>query len=333
MLKAYTRVAVKLAAGLALGTVLAGLAEARRMAATGNEHVVVPDRAYRSGQPRPGRLARLARECGLRTVVSLRGDGAAPWAVAEATEAQELGLSLETITLSATHPPAPAEVRRLIEVFDRSEHPLLIHCQSGADRTGLAATAYLLLLTDADLPTARRQLSVRYGHVPVRGAGVSDRFFDQYAGWLAAQGEVHTPDRFRQWATATYRPGRRQARLEVIATPVGATVGQPAVVTLRAHNVSGRPWKFRAGTGVGIHAVFAVEGPGGADRYFGRAGLFDRRVQPGEWVDLDLAIPRANTAGRHRLLVDLYLAHVAFGQCGAQPVTVEWNVEPPGGHR
>ena len=45
--------------------------------------------------------------------------------------------------------------------------PILIHCRSGADRTGLASVVYLARVAHADEETAERQLSIRYGHFAV----------------------------------------------------------------------------------------------------------------------------------------------------------------------
>ena len=45
------------------------------------------------------------------------------------------------------------------------------------------------------------------GHFAVGRAGVLDEFFDYYEAWLAAQGEPHTPDRFRHWVANDYCPG------------------------------------------------------------------------------------------------------------------------------
>jgi hypothetical protein len=48
-------------------------------------------------------------------------------------------ISQEDITLSAKRYPHPGEIGRLIEVFDHTDYPVLIHCAAGADRTGLAS--------------------------------------------------------------------------------------------------------------------------------------------------------------------------------------------------
>src|SRR5687768_7607863 len=131
------------ATGCVLGALLACAAEIGRMSLDRNTHVVVPGRVYRSAQLDPAELADFVREHHIKTVVNLRGRSHEPWYPAETRATQELGVSQEDITTSAARLPAPAEVCRLIEVFDKSEHPILLHCRQGADRTGLAAAIYV----------------------------------------------------------------------------------------------------------------------------------------------------------------------------------------------
>src|SRR5207248_3100494 len=106
----------------------------------GNFRTVLPGEVYRCGQPSPGRLEWLIRRYGIRTVINLRG--ACPgvnWYRDQARVTAELDVSQEDIHLSATRLPSTTAIRRLVEVLQRSERPLLIHCQQGADRTGLAS--------------------------------------------------------------------------------------------------------------------------------------------------------------------------------------------------
>src|SRR5204863_5012641 len=102
----------------------------------------------------------------IRTVINLRGTSQRTpkeeWYIGECRATHDANVSQEDITLSAKRLPAPAEVRRLIDVLDRTEYPILVHCQRGADRTGLVSTAAVLLHTDATLDQARRQLWPRY---------------------------------------------------------------------------------------------------------------------------------------------------------------------------
>ena len=48
--------------------------------------------------------------------------------------------------------------------MDNAPKPILFHCHSGADRTGLASMMYLLLHTNGALADAQKQISFRYGH-------------------------------------------------------------------------------------------------------------------------------------------------------------------------
>ncbi len=57
----------------------------------------------------------------------------------------------------------------------------MIHCKSGADRTGLAARVWHLI-QGRDAATAAGELSLRHGHVAAARTGILDAFFAAYAG-------------------------------------------------------------------------------------------------------------------------------------------------------
>ena len=90
---------------------------------------------YRSAQPSTLFLHRLVRREGVRTLVNLRGRTPS----FESAFAADNGLRLFSFDFSASRPPSPAEVDRLLGVLrDPSNYPLLIHCRNGVDRTGFA---------------------------------------------------------------------------------------------------------------------------------------------------------------------------------------------------
>ena len=318
--------------GCIFGAVLACLVDLARVVWGPNFHPVVPGRVYRSAQPTGPRLEEYVDRHGIRTVISLRGPQHKNTWLAETRAAQARGLSLEVVTLSPVRLPSPSEVGRLIEAFDRSEPPILIHCRQGADRTGLAATTYLLLYTDSDCRTAGRHCSLRFGHVGLRREAAADSFFEQYDQWLAEHGQTHTQARFRQWATTEYCPGPHRARLELVAAPDHAEVGEPFHFVLRAHNTSHQPWHFRSG-GAGVRAEYVVDGPDGSVAYRDRAGLLDRTVAPGESIDLRLPVPAPASAGRYQLFVQLADPEGTFVQYGSEPLTHEWYAHSPAAPR
>ena len=74
------------------------------------------------------------------------------------------------IHMGARREPDAATLQRLIDVIRTAQRPLLIHCNSGSDRTGLAAALFAMVI-DAQLPEiASGQLSFRYGHFPWLGS-------------------------------------------------------------------------------------------------------------------------------------------------------------------
>jgi protein tyrosine/serine phosphatase len=131
---------------------------------TGNFHEVVAGELYRSNQPSASRIASYAKDYGIRTIVNLRGknDGAA-WYSEEIAKASELGLTHVDFRMSASQELSMSEIAETSLMRDLPK-PILIHCQSGSDRTGLVSAIYLNQIAGMDAEDAERQLSIRYGH-------------------------------------------------------------------------------------------------------------------------------------------------------------------------
>ena len=295
------------------------------MIITNNRHPVVPGLVYRSGQLDGGQLRDLLTRAGVRTVVNLRGTGPYAWYEAEAAGTHARGVCQEDLTFSAGRLPSPHELRRLIDVYDRTEYPVLIHCQQGSDRTGLAVTVWQLLYTDADYATARRQCSPRYGHFPVLRTARVDEFFDLYADWLAARGATHAPAVFRAWAFCHYKPGPAWAKMELVSAPRAVPAGTAAVFRVRATNLSDVPWDLRAGTAAGVHVRYWVWGGHGEEVYSNQAGHRTGVVAPGGAVEFDLPIPPMPRPGRFRLCVELALGRNDFSEFGVEQLIAEWD--------
>jgi hypothetical protein len=321
---------------LAGGTLLVGFAaEAGRVVLGTNVHKVIPGRVYRSAQMDADDLEEFILEKNIRTVVNLRGTGpTTAWYAAEARVTHDASICQEDITLSAKRLPSPTEVRRLIEVLDGTDYPIVLHCQQGADRTGLAATAVLLLQTDATPAGARRQLWPRYGHVSAGRTAVIDRFFDYYEAWLVASGHAHTPDRFRHWATNEYCPGAYRARLTLLGpNPPEVAAGRGFVLAIRAENTSIEPWTFRPGGAGGIRLRYQLYSTGGTRLYLGHAGHLAATVPPGEAIELKAGFPPVAEAGKYVVHADLLDAQAidihdaAFVQYGSEPLILDLQVK------
>jgi protein tyrosine/serine phosphatase len=200
--RSWRRWAVVLVACALAGALLP---EVVRVTLGSNFHVVLGGRLFRAGQPSGADLEEYIRTCGIRTVINLRGpnDGE-DWFDEEKLAAERHGVTFVSVNMSASDKPQEQELRKLVQALERCPEPILVHCNSGSDRSGFASACYLLLKTDATLEQARRQLSLRYGHFPWGKAGCQNDVFDQYKTWLAARSQQHSPDLFRRWAVEFY---------------------------------------------------------------------------------------------------------------------------------
>jgi hypothetical protein len=315
--------------GVGLGLVAAVAAQAGTVFGGRNWHTVIPGRAYRSAQLSYDQLVADARRYGVRTVVNLRGTSPDfDWYLGESRATRDADISQEDITLSAYRLPAPDELRRLVDVFDHAEEPLLVHCRQGVDRTGLASALILLLKTQATPAEARKQLGLRYGHVEIGPTWVMLQFFDLYDAWLAKTGRVHSPDTLHEWADHAYCPAHLRGTLELLDRPSRIVAGQPSTIRVRATNASPEPWSMHPGTETGIHVRFLVFDPEWKVVQIGRAGQFEADVPPGGSIDMTLALSPPPRAGRYWLTADLADANrFAFSQFGNHPLELALTVE------
>ncbi len=315
------------------GLCLAVLTEAGRVLFGGNLHAVVPGRVYRSSQMSADKLAQVVHAYDIRTVINLRGCcDPFPWYLEECRTTHRLQVAQEDICLSAGRLPSVYEMRRLLEVLDRTEYPILIHCRRGADRTGLVSAVVLLLESRVSLAEARRQLGLRYGHLALGRPANLDRYFDLYDEWLRDQRLSHSHAAFRRWVEHDYCPGECRCELEPVDWPPDIRCGEPAPLRVRVRNTGIKSWRLRPGTNAGIHAGFGLWDSDGRCVANGRAGLLDAEVAPGQSIDLTLVVPALHKPGRHRLLVDMVdEQHCWFYQTGSEPLELELEVGERGG--
>jgi hypothetical protein len=190
--------ALVLAGSISLGWVL------RRPWFEGNLAVVDPDRVIRSAQP-TSQLSRWIDEFHLRSVLNLRGGNKSDWWYkSEVATAQAHAVAFYDLPLAATRRPTRRELLLVIDVLSRCSYPLLIHCKSGADRTGLVSALYLMIERNQSPETAENAFALRFGHIPFLGTEHLHEPLHEYAAWLKDRGLAHSPERFRSWVKTEY---------------------------------------------------------------------------------------------------------------------------------
>lgn len=133
----------------------------------GNFSEVIAGEYYRSAQPTPAKLARYARKHGIKTVLNLRGLNAKHrWYRDEVAASERLGIKHVDFKMSARRELTEAQIEQLICLLRDVPKPILVHCKSGSDRTGLVSAIYAYKIA-GQAAVASRQISIRYGHIGI----------------------------------------------------------------------------------------------------------------------------------------------------------------------
>ncbi len=134
---------------------------------SGNLHRLDAE-AFRSAQPTPERLASIQATYGIRSVINLRGENTgAAWYDKEVAASRRLGLVHIDYRMSAKDRFDTKRAAELIAVMRAAPKPVLIHCNGGADRSGLASALYLAAIAHQGHFRSELQLSPLYGHIPL----------------------------------------------------------------------------------------------------------------------------------------------------------------------
>ena len=158
------------------------------------------EQAWRSAQPAPHHIRALARD-GIRTIVNLRGERLCGSYWLEQNVCRQYGIELINFQVRSRAAPSREELNGARGLFERIRYPMLMHCKSGADRVGLMSALYLFMREGVPLEQARKELSLRYGHVRQADTGILDYFFERYL-----EDNAQRPMPFFDWVDTVYDP-------------------------------------------------------------------------------------------------------------------------------
>ncbi len=98
---------------------------------------------WRSSQPSPQSIKLLKEKYGLKSILNLRGsEEADSW---EKSLADSLGINYIHFPMDARIPQSEDTLKTILKIVNSSEnHPILVHCLGGKDRTGIVIALYKL---------------------------------------------------------------------------------------------------------------------------------------------------------------------------------------------
>jgi len=152
-------------------------------------------------------LARSVRQHQIKTVLNLRGANPdEPWYQAELQATLDAGATQVDLSMASDMWVSRQQARTILQVLDTCEKPVLIHCQWGAERTGLVTAISELTRPDRTLEEARSQFALSYLYVKAGDGAVMEEHLDRYETWLRSKRMEHSPEQFRHWLTQVYQP-------------------------------------------------------------------------------------------------------------------------------
>ncbi|MCL4478584.1 MAG: dual specificity protein phosphatase family protein [Deltaproteobacteria bacterium] len=151
----------------------------------GNFHAITRNEAYRSAQLDKNELKHYIRRYNIKSIINLRAKRVNEhWYKTEIEASKTYNVTHYDIPLSAEHEPDVQEINQLIHIFRIAQRPVLMHCKAGADRSGLAAAIWKVIVDKEPKSEADDELSIIYGHIPIGPTYAMDKFFDK---WQPAQ--------------------------------------------------------------------------------------------------------------------------------------------------
>lgn len=185
-----------------------------------NFHEVVPGRFYRAGEMTHSDLRETIERVGIKTVIDLRLDIDDPVAGQyEKDVVEKEGTAYYHVSLASSTIPKASKLIELLDVFDKSAVPVLVHCSSGTHRTGVASVIWLVENEGWSLDRAQEQLGLKFGFFQIersiksflQGKDTLDDVIQHYGASIATR-----PESFRQWVKDGMREG---AKGEVQTSP------------------------------------------------------------------------------------------------------------------
>lgn len=163
----------------------------------------------RGNQPSPEHLAVYAKD-GVKTILNLRGESPKGYYLLEKEACVALGLALIDYRVYSYESPSKKAIHDLKRIYAEMDYPCVMHCKSGADRTGVAGVLFKHFQMKQPICEAVEQLRFRYLHIRHGKTGIIDFFFEEFLRYETAGGALS----FIEWVDDIYDPVDVKARFQ-----------------------------------------------------------------------------------------------------------------------
>lgn len=164
---------------------------------TKNFHEVDPGKFYRSAQLTPDEMAEVIEKYKIKTVISLRGaPEQAYWFHPQKEVLDRMNVQFFALWWTAEFFPPKEDLVNYLDILKKAEYPILIHCRTGADRTGEATAIYAMeYMKESATESIKKHMNFKYWHVPAFKPAMTE-FVRRYRGdkWARQEYDLCRPE-------------------------------------------------------------------------------------------------------------------------------------------
>lgn len=165
-------------------------------------HTVIPNQVYRSPELSKAQFNQVIHEYGIKSILNLRGaNPSSQWYSDEIAVTAQNQIQHYDLALGSYNFPSKTSIVKLVSILQSAPRPILIHCESGVDRSGFAATISLILM-NAPMSEIEKQESLKY--FVLSDQSIGKQFLKLYKKWLAENQLTTSKQNFLRWL-AQYR--------------------------------------------------------------------------------------------------------------------------------
>ena len=144
----------------------------------------------------------------IKTIINLRGPSPKGFYLLEKEACAEHGIELIDFRVYSRDVHTKEKIRAAKALFESITYPALMHCKSGADRTGFMGVLYRHFhMGDTIEAALERELTLKKLHVRQGKTGMLDYFFEDYLR-ISETKDIS----FLNWVESDYDPADVKAR-------------------------------------------------------------------------------------------------------------------------